>query len=345
MATQKHTTNEIMDIFFSAKNNVEKAQSEINEYKTLVNKRLSILKHQFNYAMHTLNEEQLKSGVVDNKIILSQAEKRGSYDSYGLTVHPKFATAPRDIFNIKTTTGYIFKNNISATINGVDYPEIIEAIKHDSINDKEFSIKSYNTNTVTIVITPDQSNSLGSLNTNLIEIEPFLPGSFNIESLELYSAASGILPEQTIEALGTVGRQRIIFDIKTQITKVVMRIRLLYQDDTGWYPFGLKHLYFYDADFRDDSYMIVRIDKSKNISYIYDNITIKNQFGTDFSVSCTDEDIEFYSNYDSEIGLNYKIELSLTDSPSYIATNIKTCFAKIPITTAMIAITPDVRTD
>ena len=333
-----------MNIFNTAISKVDKVKEDIETAKTSLHKKLQLLSCQQEYIASAINAFSDINGIAKDKIIFSDVEKYGIFDSFGMTVHPKLSKTPYNILNFKTTTGYVFKNNATITLNGDPSESLLESLKHDSIEGKGFQLEEYDTDELTIELNFDVKNPLGSLKFNMLEIQPYLPGSFIIEYIEVFERGNSSFPAQRISGLKNVAAQRIIFTEKTAVSKVTINIKLLYKNSNNRYPFGLKHLYFLDADFINDSYIIVRADKNEYFSYIYDDIVVKDQFGLDTEAKCSEQGIEFYSKYDGDM-LSREIELSTDTDPSYIAVNIKSCYIKIPLNTSMISILPDIRTE
>ena len=341
---RKPTTSEVMDIFNNAASKTSAMQQDIQNTKTNLEKKLEILKAQNEYMLNQMMSLSEKKGSVPDKIVFTDVDKAGKYDSFGMTIHPRFTKTPRDIFNFYSTRGYIFKDNVTVQLNGLEDESLKESLKNDSIESKEFSIKEYSVSDLTIDILPNIKSPLGSLSFNMIELVPFLPGSFNIESIDVYSKDNLDIVVQSLEyGIQRVGSQRIFFSDKTEVGKIKIKLRLLYQNSRGKYPFGLKHLYVQEADVDDESYVIVRVDKTESISYIFDDVVLKSQFGTDAKISSNEYGIEYYASYDGE--LSQQIETSKPTSRNYISTNTRTAFIRIPLKTAMVAITPSISTE
>ena len=123
--------------------------------------------------------------------------------------------------------------------------------------------------------------------------------------------------------------------------KVEMRVKLLYKNSNGVYPFGLRHLYFLEANFVSGSHVIVRTDRNRNIEKIYDDIAIKTQYGSSKNESSKDWGIRYYAAYDGE-NLTREIETSTETVPSIISSNVKAVFLYIPLTTSLISIVPHI---
>lgn len=341
---ERLTTTEVMQIFDEAAQKAESMQREVTDAKQVMEKKLSILDAQYEYVLNKVGALTDNQGKAAKKIVFSTVEALGEYDIFGETVHKKLTKSPRDIFNLKTTRGYLPKENISkVTVNGEESSSIREALKQESIEGKEYAIEEFSTNTLEIVIEPNLKAPLGSLKMNMIEICPFLPGSFNIESLQLYSKDNLDDPAQELPSgIGAVGIRRIVFDEKTDVGKIVMRVKLLYKNNAGRYPFGLRHLYCQEANFKEDSYIIIRVDKPDYIAYILDNAAVKNQNGSGV-VSSKELGIHYYTEYTGEV-LRHEVETSAASEPNYISINATACFVEIPITSPMVSFTPNIVT-
>jgi len=341
----KPTTSEIMDVFNAAYDDAKKIDQDIRDTKKVLSEKLELLSVQMEYMASQISVASEQTGVVKEKIFLADADKIGRYDQFGMTIHPKFVKDPRDLFNYRSTKGYMFKSNVSTLINGEEDEDYTECLKQDTVSSKKYMIKEYDSSDLTLTILPNLRAPLGSLQFNMLEIMPYLPGSFNIESIKVFSRDNLEVETQALEnGIVRVGAQRIIFSGKTELGKIEIKIRLLYKNIDGKYPFGLKHLYVQEAEFEDDCYVIVRADKTKAISYIYDGVVIKNQYGVDTAASSKEYGIHYYASINGEDG-DRELEVSKPASLNYIATNTKTVFIKIPVETSIMALTPNISTE
>jgi hypothetical protein len=341
----KPTTSEVMDIFNEAYDDAKKIGQDIRDTKKVLSEKLELLSAQVEYMAGQVSLAGEQKGIVEEKIFLADADKVGRYDQFGMTIHPKFVKDPRDLFNFKSTKGYLFKGNVVTKINGEEDLEYTECLKQDTVPSKKYKIKEYDDSNLVLTILPNLKAPLGSLQFNMLEIMPYLPGSFNIESIKVYSRDNLEVETQALEhGIIRVGPQRIIFSGKTELGKIEIRVRLLYKNAAGKYPFGLKHLYVQEADFEDNCYVFVRADKPKAVSYIYDNVVIKNQYGVDTNASSKEYGIHYYAFFDGETP-DREMEVSKPASLNYIATNTKTVFIRIPVETSLMAITPNISTE
>lgn len=341
---KKPTTSEVMSVFTNAVAESEKIGKQIDETKDKLNTRLDLLETQYEYSLNMLMNLKARPAAQDGKIIFNETEKYGMFDTFGMTIHPKLSKTPRNLFNYLSTRGYLFKDNIQVTVNELPAPHLLDALKEDTIPGKQLYIDKYDTDILDIVISPDLKNPLGSLKCNMIEFLPFLPGSFNIEYINIYARENLVSPAHTISGgITNVGAQRLILSEKVDIGKVEMRVKLLYKDSTGQYPFGLHHLYFQEANLIPGSYVILRTDRNSNINYIYDQLAMKTQYGISSQESSKEWGIRYYASYDGD-NLSHEIDISTTTNPNYVSMNTKTVFIYVPILASMMSITPDIRT-
>lgn len=341
---QKPTVSKVMKTFEDAVKESETLKTSLDDTKAVLEKELKLMDAQYEYVLNELMNIKSRPAAMDGKIIFSEEEKYGQFDSYGLTVHPKLAKEPRNLFNYLTSHGYLFKSNVKVTVNGVEDTVLKEALKHDSCEGKDASIEYFTTDTLDITIEPNLKTPLGSLKCNMIEFLPFLPGSFNIENIKIYSREDIIYPAHELSGgIMNVGSQRVILSSKADIGKVEMRVKLIYKNSEGKFPFGLRHLYFLEASFMNNSYVVVRTDRDNDIEYIYDGLSVKSQYGSSRDESSKEWGITYYARYDSG-ALTHQIETSTTKSPSVIPLNTKSVFIRVPLTSAIISMTPDIRT-
>ena len=334
-----------MEVFTTAVQKTEEVSKSLADTKEELAEKIALLDTQYEYALSTLTNLSSRPAAADGKIIFDEVEKYGMFDSFGLTIHPKLSKTPRNLFNYLTTRGYLFKNNIEVTVNQEDAPHLLEAMKEDGIPSKKLYIDEYDTDILDIVITPNSKSPLGSLRCNMMEIMPFLPGSFNIEYINFYSRDNLVAPLHVIAGgITNVGSQRIILEDKVDLGRIEMRVKLLYKNSKGKYPFGLHHLYFQEANFLSGSYVILRADRNSNISYIYDKLAMKTQYGISSEESSAEWGIRYYASYDGD-NLTHEIETSTDTDPSYVSRNTKTVFIYVPLTASLISITPTIKTD
>lgn len=126
---------------------------------------------------------------------------------------------------------------------------------------------------------------------------------------------------------------------------MVLNFKLTFVNNLGMYPFGLRHIYLYNANFDTKNSNIVIKNEYKNlIKYINDNIIISDQsadeVGNRYSkhnTTCSEMDIKLYS-YLSNGNLLYPIETHARDIINQISRNTKVFYADIPVKKAMYSI-------
>lgn len=341
----KKNSSEFMEAFDNATNKLQEAQNNIDTIKDSIEKRLKILNYSNDYTLKSLSELKLKSteGTVQNKILLPFSNVvGGSFDSFGMTMHPKFLKTPNNLFNFMSGTGPIFKNNVTVYINTQEDEEAKNFLMDDRINNKDYFIKEYDSDILEIDIYTQDNGVIGDMRFNTIELLPYLPGSFNIESIEVFEVGDKDTAVHTIHDINDCSQSRIILDEKITMSHTKFKIKLKYKNSDGKYVFGFKHLYFLNADYSVNSFAIIQIDKPEAIEYIYDTVLVHSQFGQSDKIKAADLNIEFYISYDYEV-LNRIIELSSDTNPNYISANTKIVYMRMPITTSLMAITPDIR--
>lgn len=338
-------SSEFMETFDNAVEKLDTVEQEIKKAESVFLSRLSLFNYQQEYTSQVVNSlyHKLNQGAKTDKIVFAHTEKLGGiYDTYGITIHPAFIRTPNNILNFKSSTGPIFKNNMTVSVNGAEDKDFKYMLMHDDIAEKGICIKEYSSNNLTLDISLSKAGAIGDMKMNTIEILPYLFSSFDITKMEIYEKGSSS-PAHRLTNLIDVGAARYILSEKVSLSRIVMNINLKYKNPrTNKYVFGLQHLYFLNADFNKDSYVVVRTERNKQIEYVYDNLLIGSQFGTASQTTATEMGIEFYLDYTNS-QLMKKIETSTKELPSYISMNAKALFIKVPVTMPMISITPDIR--
>ena len=348
------TTNELMDKFNKSINNISELQQDIDSAKAAVKSRLKILDMQYEYLLRSVTGLQDINNTNQNKIVFAETNiLDGLYDSYGITIHPKFKKTPSNILNFKTTTGYIFKNNVLVTASNdpetdeVEDTDYLEMLKHDSIESKGYILKEYDNPNLTFTISMEDTKTLGNVNFNVIEVLPYLSGSFDM-SIDFYERGAEYPNGYYAQRLFNVAASRIILPSKIEFSKVKFTIKLKFKNSNK-YIFGLKHLYFLNASLEEeDSYVVVKAIKTANINYLYDDVLFKTQDGVYSNQDHTlaDFNIEVYANYDYDNNvLSRSIEASTKEDPRYISLNLNSLYFKVPITTSTISFVPHIVTD
>lgn len=360
MAIKKMSSQDFNEILESSQTKIKDMNDSISVVKNNIDKKLLIIKHETEYIseyVHKLsyqrphNTPENNSGVAKDGIyIMLNNNYKGLYESYSNVVHAFFKKEPLNIFNLRSVTSKkpYFRDEVNVSINGITtdyYKNILKADDHDT---KEIFFEEYsndvevkkteenisymsNDSSIEISIEVDKQKVIGISKFNMIEIDPYLYQSFDIEKIDIYGENYD-KPLYTTDKLEKVGKTRIVLDKKYNFKKVVFTITPKYISTNNGEqvkPFGLKHIFFYDADFRNDSYVIVQYDSSEFIDHIKNDMEIETPYGS-FSTSIKDEGIKIYLENNNGILSNEQEPSMTTKKP--IARNLKRIFFKIPIT-------------
>lgn len=324
MALQRFTSKQLMDIMDTTYNKIETLQNDFIEMNENLKTKLSVIRNIQDYEAYKFEELKtlLQGGTNDyrNKIVFGRAEADGlivdgSYSSFGTTIHPRLLNTPTDIFNFKTVTGYTYKDNATVSITPVGTeeenkdPKYLGALCHDTIENQPLCFEEFTDNVINISITVSPGELLGSVGFNMIEIVPYLPGSFDISTLEIYSLQGYYLNSQVADStfpnpVKSVGICRLLIEDTIDLYRLNMTIKLNWKNPTTEkYPFGLKHLYFLNAAYDPDSYVVVKVPQSKYIDSISEDITVWDQTGK-VDATCKTEGIELFYNWSAGVGVD-----------------------------------------
>lgn len=343
----KMDSKELSEILGKSQESITQIETDMSLVKKDMSSKLAVIKNEQEYSMQELlNIKELLNGAANNDlrnriVYARQNWLAGEYDMYGSTVHPKFVRDPNNIFNFVTTVGPVFKNNANVRINTAVSEKFRSILMHDSIAGKDTAFSEFDSPSITLEVEVNVGDLLGSTQFNMIEIAPYLPGSFTINSIEVYKIQSyltqSILPDyEMTTAIDKVGACRIMLDNKYDLYKFVMNITVNYKNRNGKYPFGLRHLYFYNADFKPDSYVVAKIEKNKYIDWISEDVTIRDQSGL-YNSSCAAQGIELYMSYDNEL-LLYKIGTSKGLAENILSRNTNVLYTKLKLSRSVISL-------
>lgn len=337
MMIPKMNSKDLSEILGSSQESISKIETDMNVIKHGLADKLTVIKNEQEYSMQELlNISELLNGGTSkdlrNRIVYArQSGLAGTYGIYGSTVHPKFVRDPNNVFNFVTSMGPVFKNNANVRINDITSEKQRAILMHDSIAGKGISFDEYDTADIKLEVEVNVGDLLGDTTFNMIEIAPYLPGSFTINSIDVYKIQSyltqSILPDYSITLpINKVGACRIMMDQKYSLYKFVMNITINYKNRSGKYPFGLRHLYFYNAEFDPTSHVISRIEKNKFIDWVSEDITVRDQLGL-YESTCTSQGVKLYMAYDGSL-LQYEIATSKGLAENIIARNTKELYVK-----------------
>ena len=336
----KYTLNsqEYNEIF---KNASDTFDAEMAKRDTIINnmsKKLMII----NYANEFIENKITNFNNTvdyDSKLTTFNVEAYGSFNQYGFTVHPKFKNNPIDIFNLKLTNGNtMFKNSLTCKVNGEENVDYINVLMSDNSLEKSIVFEELYEDTVTIEYVLNSKVSLGMSRFNMIEIDPYIYGAYTIDYIEIFALneVNGIISEtplKTIYTIENIGKLRVILDEKVKFSKVVFHFKLnsikTQINNVDVYPFGLKHIHFYEADFIEDSSVIVPIRANDYIEYIFNDIVLYHA-GDPITSTCEYYGIEIYTDFINNT-LTGRVYTS-SDAQAYrIAKNTKVLYAKVPL--------------
>lgn len=342
---QKENSYDLMQRFMQAESDIQDIKNTIDSIEVQNEKKIAVTQSVQQYVMWKLQQLSVKTdgaNVKSDRVVFADEDciVEGSYGIYGQTIHPAIIGTPRNVLNYQTTAGYVYRDIATVTINDETQDEYCDMLKHDTILDQNPVFDKYTDNNLTLKIELN-SSVVSDRTTNMIELCPFLPGSFSIQTLTI-TAKSGATEqytdEQTIEEytnISNVGAMRICLTNSIALASVEMQIRLNYTDSQGLYPFGFKHIYFYQVNFSGDSYVVASIEKNSYIDYVTENIIFHTQWGKVES-TCTAESIQTYLYYTNG---QLKNEIATTNNSiqNYIPQNVKKIYVRIPILTGMIS--------
>lgn len=360
---------------------VESMQQEYNDLETSIikqhnsyDKKLEIMNAVLEYSNYLNNQmsryiDSLKDGnrinetIFDgetvlkkniynaNKILFADTNKvleaNSNYEKYGNCIHPKIVGNLDNLLNFNSAAGYIFKNSATVSINEEVKEEYIDVLKHDTILNKMPIFSQYSSDTITLTIEFPDNPIVGSATCNAIEISPFLAGASILKNVTIITTPGTQLSNKAIviDYDQPLEDTRILFDNTYSIKTMVLNFKLTFVNNLGMYPFGLRHIYLYNANFDTKNSNIVIKNEYKNlIKYINDNIVISDQsadeVGNRYSkhnTTCSEMDIKLYS-YLSNGNLLYPIETHARDIVNQISRNTKVFYADIPVKKAMYSI-------
>lgn len=342
----KMSSKDLMDLLEKSQDSIKDIQEEIGDVRDRLSQKTAIISNVQEYAMNELLNinEKVKSGAGESgdTIVFGSENMNGAYSRFGTSIHPAFTKEPHDIFNLSSVTGKIFKNNMIVKINDVVKEEYKNMLMHDSITDKGATFEEFDSPKVKIEILVDRGVLMGSTEFNIIEFMPYIPGSFTIKEITLYTIEDALVDSQKGPSFGfyrdipAVGNCRYMMDKNRTFYKMTIDLELKFRNNNGKYPFGLKHLYFYKGNYNPNSNVIVKVTKQSYIDWIGDEIILHDQNGISSS-TLGDEGIKLYMSYTNGV-LSYEIEPSHGISCNIIPRNIKEFYMSIPVTKSMTSI-------
>lgn len=308
------TSRQLMSVLEDAQNRIDVLENTAAAMKLNLDNRLSAIRNIQEYEQQQMNDLIMivDSGVWNeqkNKIICGRANiVQGVYDKFGSTIHPQFLKTPTDVFNFKTTSGYFFKDNATVTVNDNVKPKYTAMLMHDSIEGQDIFFEEYDTPILDIRVTVKPGELLGTTAFNVLEIVPFIPGSFDITKIDVFSLQGYYIGDTLADSsspgqIKKAGVSRILIDQTLNLYELRLGVYINFRNSNGKYPFGIKHLYFLNANFNPNSYAVFKIQENKYIDTISENVIITDQTGTVES-SCKEENMELYIDWTNGIGID-----------------------------------------
>jgi len=343
---QKPNSLELMDAIDETVQNVRDIKNDLASLESQMDVKLNILNSYFQIALDKLadfNEIEEKTRDIDTFVFsLDKAKIAGGvYSSYGQTIHPKLAGLSDQMFNFLTNSGPVFKDNVTVTFlydktntdgtieNVTDYKyEYCNVLKHESDPSKKDVFQTFAQDQITMRVEMKPSNLIGNTQCNLIEICPYLPGTFRIDQVRIWTIEQYLSQDLDIPTVPNVtyenvGQERILLNDTYQIYRIEFDITIT--EEKNGFPFGLRHLYFYNAQMdTENSYVIVEIKKDSYIESVGENVVVvtpegRTTYGADVY------GIEYYAIYENNV-LQGQL---LPNTP--LARNLTSVYAKIPV--------------
>lgn len=349
----KLNSSELNDIFIEAYNKVDNKINEFSEICDDIAQKSKIINYEIDYAKYMMDNFNNNQSLGNYKNILCIDAVDGKFERYGTTVHPQFIDVPTNVFNLKvaSTNEYYFRNDVDVSISDTDKDNFQEKyrdiLKHDTL-EKNVIFNEYTNNIITIkILLPDISQQLGPTTFNTIEIDPFLKGSFDILSIDIENALKETYPIPIISdntLIKEAGKIRIALSEKYNFQQIIIKCRVNYKyvnaNSEVIYPFGIKHIYLYNANYNQysvdpkktdkqvESYIICKynLPVGTELNSINQKVKIKTPFSTE-EVLCKNYGITFYADfYDDTI----QLETSELDENSFPG-NFNSFYVKIPL--------------
>lgn len=295
--TQRMNSKDLMDQIDRTVKSVAMIRDDLADLQQQTETKIAILntyEQVANSVLASIRSEIVEKDRTESMVIFGldidnpDKVKGGSYSFYGQTIHPKLAKLPEHVFNFITGINRpLYKDNGSVSFivdDTEDYKyEYCNILKEDADPTKKDVFKAFDANrsafTLAVEVLP--SKLVGNSRCNMIEIDPYLPGTFDITQIRIWTMQQYLSQDLDTAAhvidteYKNVGAQRIILDDTYQIYRIEFDIRLHMPTETGNY-FGLRHLYLYRADMdMENSYVILAFHKDDYIRSPGNSITVR----------------------------------------------------------------------
>ena len=349
----KMTSHELNNILDTANSTLSDINSDVKNIKNDITKKMKIMRYEFEYISKEINDIKTihnnsgggtVEGSIINKFVLPDNTMSNSFEQYGCTSTPKFKTTPTNVFNIiAPATGEAFYRDVAEiAINNIVKDEYKGILMHDNLVDKGifFDEITGENPALKISITLDSTKTLGNTYFNMIELDTFLNGSFDIDYIRIYTDTE-TYDEYT--SYDNAGKMRVTLNKDYSFSKIELNLIPKFHTEINGlkiYPVGIKHIYFYNAKLTSNSYTIATIESDDYIDTVYDSIVVKTPNGIK-EINATKEGVTFYlsCNKDTTTGesiLSSIQEPSTDDLTKPISINTKKIYAKIPLSNSSI---------
>ena len=348
---QKPNSSQLMQEFKQMQDDMNSIKSDLAQVEEAINTKLEIINTYHQIAQNNAMQIQYGTRKKDSIYFALDADNvivDGNYDIYGQTIHSPFKAIPEQMFNFITEDGPLYKDCASVyfltdneewnTENGYKY-SYCDILKHEADLSKKDVYHTFSDSGLMLRVRLNHTNFYGNTECNMIEICPYFPGTFDITSIDIYTVTQYLsegkdmeVPEITLSNtenenepyIKNVGACRFLLPETYQIYQIDFKIQIHKCEST--YPFGLRHIYFYNAKIdRKNDYIIVRISQEKYIDSIGDMVSIGSPVTEWTNKQAAIFGIEYYMTYDNGL-LQNKLE-----SSEQLSRNIRTIYAKIPL--------------
>lgn len=330
------SSQEFNEIFKKAQLTNIEFEKKLQAIKNDMSKKIQIIKYENSFINQKL--DVIDTGLIANdKIVSFNNNSYGVFNSFGYMTHPKFKKTPTDIMNLKLPNGNnYFREGIITKVNDIEREDYTNILMSDNDISKTIIFDEFDTDKVKIEYSLTNEYALGVMRFNTIEIDPFIYGAYDLLSIDIYTLDQtnniSAEPSLVVNGFDNIGRTRIILPEKIKFTKVIFNFKINYKTEKNFidvYPFGLKHIHFYEADYNEDSFIITEFISDKFVEYVMNDMTLYTTQGK-HNINANEYGIEVYTDYNNNT-LMGKVNLSSEAAIYRIPKNTKTLFVKIPL--------------
>jgi flagellin-like hook-associated protein FlgL len=348
MAIKKMDSQAFNGILSDTQDKILTMNNGIAEIKDDMTTKLKVINHEIEYLNKSI-DKLTNATPQDGNYILLDNNNHGLYSTYCNNIHPYFKKDPVNVFNVTpiNSKDVYFKDEAKVSINGVENDFYKNILKEDTVSSKKIFFEEYTkdtiistdtngtsylsgTNTINLTVLIDQQKAYGINKFNMIEIDPYLMKSFNIKAINIYSSNTAT-PAYTVSSIAGAGKTRIILDKKYMFYKVEFIIEPKYTvlvNEKEVIPFGLKHVYFYEVDFRSDSYIDLVYESEEYLDYVNNKVVMYTPTGS-IESTLTEQGITIYlDNVNGILGTTLEPTENVRKT---ISRNLKKIYFRVPI--------------